>query len=621
MALAKLSTARASQGAARALLGALLLSGCASFSRPLRSTDRAFAPTRVSRLHAVRCVAGQPPPSAGRPPLSVREALVRPAARALGPLLLSLALVFGAPVATGPQLALALSGPAVKSSDSGVGLFVNKDGNSILRLALPRIAELPELYTAQELAETIKLRFDQVGFKRDPVWAAAGGDAGLLERKLAELEPQVLAKTPEELKPKVEPLFRSVQGNLRPLIAALREKNIGETLRLQGAVATELAGVQSLLFPAQTLPYDVPPEYAGLPQLRGRAEVEMRIVKGAKNKKRFCADSGSMYSGRFGMSYSEVKENADDLKGAECAPENTKAEATIRLTLDGYHAPVTAGNFANLVQSGFYDNIAVQQLTDLTIQTGNAKKAGKPAVTKPVPLELFYKRDTKPTYSFTSDEDRRGSETAALCAPHRAPVLIGRATRPSPAAHLLSPPGPARASPQALPVVRRPRDGAAVRRPGRRDRQRLGHLGVLLHQVRPGAHPARTQHARRRLLVLRVHVAGRDLPQERGGGRRDYLGQDHLWPREPEAARHKVRAATRRHVWASLYLEDTAESRVTRATWCMLISPCPLLLTYLSVALLRSTSSTLSAVHCIHPTVFTQRLSKDVEVGVDVHLR
>lgn len=318
-----------------------------------------------------------------------------------------------APLVAPPSAAHALTGPAVKSSDSGVGLYVNKDGNSILRLTLPRLNELPDLYTAQELAELVKLRFDQVGFKRDPVWAAAANDAGLLERKLEALRPEVLAKAPEGLRAEASALLDSIGANLKPLLIALREKDVPGTLQRQAQVASGIAELQGLLFPARTLPYAIPAEFDKLPRLLGRAEIEMKLVKGAKNKNRFCKDVGNVYTGRFGLSYSEMKEDDADVKDGACSPENTASEATIRLTLDGYHAPLTAGNFATLVQSGFYDEFPIQQITDLSIQTGDGKKVGR-AMPKPIPLELFYKRDSAPSYSFTSDEDKRGSETLAL---------------------------------------------------------------------------------------------------------------------------------------------------------------------------------------------------------------
>ncbi|KAG8464001.1 hypothetical protein KFE25_000169 [Diacronema lutheri] len=395
------------------VLAALIVAQCSSLSWRALPSERCMRSARLGARQPARAPPAPPPVAPARAPMA--PARDRPAARALAAVLFSLALAGGSPIDGAPVAPVhAASGPAVKSSDSGIGLYVNKDGNSILRLTLPRITELPGLYSAQELAETIKLRFDQVGYKRDPVWTAAAGDAGMLERALQELEPELLAKAPQSLQARALAPFREAQANVRPLLAALREQDISATLRLQGSIARGLAAVQAELFPAQTLPYELPLEYAGLPQLRGRAEVEMKLVKGKGNAKRFCAATSSMYTGRFGLSYSEVKESQEDMKGGECAVENTASEATIRLTLDGYHAPITAGNFAALVQGGFYDSMPVQQITDLSIQTGNAKKAGKPPPARTVPLEIFYKRDAKPTYSFTSDEDRRGAETMAL---------------------------------------------------------------------------------------------------------------------------------------------------------------------------------------------------------------
>lgn len=44
--------------------------------------------------------------------------------------------------------------------------------------------------------------------------------------------------------------------------------------------------------------------------------------------------------------------------------------ATLRLEVDGYHAPLTAGNFVDLVSRGFYDGMPVQKVQELFVQTG-----------------------------------------------------------------------------------------------------------------------------------------------------------------------------------------------------------------------------------------------------------
>ena len=43
----------------------------------------------------------------------------------------------------------------------------------------------------------------------------------------------------------------------------------------------------------------------------------------------------------------------------------------MRIVVDGYNAPVTAGNFVDLVQRGFYDNMAIQRADGFVVQTGD----------------------------------------------------------------------------------------------------------------------------------------------------------------------------------------------------------------------------------------------------------
>lgn len=45
-------------------------------------------------------------------------------------------------------------------------------------------------------------------------------------------------------------------------------------------------------------------------------------------------------------------------------------EALLTLELDGFHAPLTAGNFAALVNDKFYDGLEIQKVLELFVQTG-----------------------------------------------------------------------------------------------------------------------------------------------------------------------------------------------------------------------------------------------------------
>ena len=61
--------------------------------------------------------------------------------------------------------------------------------------------------------------------------------------------------------------------------------------------------------------------------------------------------------------------------------ENGVAGGTLTIVADGYNAPVTAGNFVDLVNRGFYNNMEVQRADGFIVQTGNPG----PPVLAPVP--------------------------------------------------------------------------------------------------------------------------------------------------------------------------------------------------------------------------------------------
>lgn len=74
-------------------------------------------------------------------------------------------------------------------------------------------------------------------------------------------------------------------------------------------------------------PFSIPDEFKGMPWLKGRATMEM-VINPINNA-------------------------------------NVK-EITLQIVADGYNAPITAGNFVDLVQRGFYNGMEIQRGTLLS---------------------------------------------------------------------------------------------------------------------------------------------------------------------------------------------------------------------------------------------------------------
>lgn len=47
------------------------------------------------------------------------------------------------------------------------------------------------------------------------------------------------------------------------------------------------------------------------------------------------------------------------------------AGGNLRIVVDGFNAPVTGGNFIDLVQRGFYNNMEIQRADGFIVQTGD----------------------------------------------------------------------------------------------------------------------------------------------------------------------------------------------------------------------------------------------------------
>jgi cyclophilin family peptidyl-prolyl cis-trans isomerase len=97
------------------------------------------------------------------------------------------------------------------------------------------------------------------------------------------------------------------------------------------------------------------------------------------------------------------------------------------MIIDGYNAPITGGNFVDLVKKGFYKNMAIQRSDGFVVQTGKPDGEADGYVGTPgkavgagphgerlIPLEIMMKGDKSPIYSSTMEDEGRGGQATVL---------------------------------------------------------------------------------------------------------------------------------------------------------------------------------------------------------------
>jgi len=364
----------------RTLVAALLLGACAAFFAP-----GVAAPARGASAAARR---------------AAHEPLQHPAARAAATAAVAAALALNV-LGAAPPPALAVYN---KIADVGIGKYMVKDASEWARLSLPTSPDVPPAVAAeavklQEGVELPLLIYQQVGAAgRAPVWQAISRDVGNTEALLdANAEAfYKYASNPSKARKIAE---KDIRPALVKLEAAIRSENIDGLLSAQKDAGEAVGDLRELLAPTSaTPPYTIPAEFDALPRLYGRPLVEVEIKKGGSGK--FSFDDGRKVPSAY-----------------------------LYLSLDGYHQPLTVGNFVDLAKKGFYDGLPVYDSEELTVFSGLPKDgSGGYAPTKggplrTLPLELHYRYDKEPSYDITSDESGRFKD--AMATPFQAYGAIG----------------------------------------------------------------------------------------------------------------------------------------------------------------------------------------------------
>jgi len=291
---------------------------------------------------------------------------------------------------------IASSVASAKEMASGSGTRVNKDPESLLRYGLP--INNKEVRQLQKNIEDIRINIQS---KRK---SAALDDLKKAKTTINTKESKMTASCREASV--CSDILASMKDKLVPLEAALRDSAesfqgsdqerdaLDKSYKTQDLIQKELTTLEEQMIPAG---YEtpVPGVYADLPQLKGRATVEMTMRK----------PNGEQY----------------DIEG------KLYKEANMKMVIDGYTAPVTGGNFIDLVKKGFYTDMDIQRSDGFVVQTGNPKGEAEGYVGTPsksigagkhgerlIPLETFAKGDKGPFYETTIEDEGRGGEATVM---------------------------------------------------------------------------------------------------------------------------------------------------------------------------------------------------------------
>jgi peptidylprolyl isomerase len=254
--------------------------------------------------------------------------------------LTSLIMVFA--IATQPSMAALPTKSAIK------------DSRIILRNALPIDNDV-----LRDVQRTLEQMPRQANLKR---WSSLKKDIETISRTLTQNKTDLIVAASSDRKQSVTDHLSSLEKALVPLQEAIEIKDRNNVKALSEKSLDYVGLVESDLI--KEFPFTVPVQYAGLPQLKGRAFVELVTEKG----------------------------NAI-------------------ITVDGYNAPVNAGQFVDLVQKHFYDGLTFTRADEnYYLQTGDPDGAADgyiDSVTqkeRTVPIEVRLPDQKVPSYGKTFEE-------------------------------------------------------------------------------------------------------------------------------------------------------------------------------------------------------------------------
>ncbi len=228
------------------------------------------------------------------------------------------------------------------------------DGKALLRYALP--IDNKQVRNIQSSLEDIATQL------RGKRWSPISRDITTAAVILSDRTDELLADIPDAKKPQADALISELNKSIASIRDAVEAQDKENTLNLRAKLLDQVGELEELM--VKEFPFEVPSEYSQLPQLKGRATVEMNTNKG-----------------------------------------------TLTVVVDGYSAPVTAGNFVDLVQRGFYDGLEFIRAEDnYVLQTGDPVGPEEGFIDpttgeyRAIPLEVLVGGEPEPIYGTTLED-------------------------------------------------------------------------------------------------------------------------------------------------------------------------------------------------------------------------
>ncbi|GLI69788.1 hypothetical protein VaNZ11_014487 [Volvox africanus] len=282
-------------------------------------------------------------------------------------------------IATAAAVVMGIFSPLVLEPPAAQAILVASDpvknAQAILRNALP-IYNKPIRQVQKEL-ESISEALRIPGSKSlGPVSRAVRASQDVLSRQKDAI---IKDFAPEKKEFGLENIEK-LQAALNEFQATVEAKDKQAVPIKQREALTYVGNIEEAM--VKGFPFQVPPEYADRPLLLGRATLEMKVK---------CRET----------------------------PEGPQTFVQT-VVLDGYNAPVSAGQFLDLVLRKFYDGMEIQRADGFVVQFGDPEGPGdgfvdpKTGDIRRVPFEVKVIGDKEPIYDFTLEDLGRVNEQPVL---------------------------------------------------------------------------------------------------------------------------------------------------------------------------------------------------------------